>query len=43
MSTMSQYTEEALDKMQKRELFPIVLSLQKKKNLGQQRHPSGNA
>ena len=42
MSTMSQYTEEALDKMQKRELFPIVLSLQKK-NLGQQRHPSGNA
>ena len=30
MSTMSQYTEEALDKMLKRELIPIVLSLQNK-------------
>ena len=28
MATMSQYTEEALDKMLKRELSPIVLSLQ---------------
>ena len=27
---MSQYTEEALDKMLKRELIPIVLSLQNK-------------
>ena len=30
MSTMSQYTEEALDKMLKRELIPIVLSLENK-------------
>ena len=30
MSTMSQDTEEALDKMLKRELIPIVLSLQNK-------------
>ena len=30
MSTISQYTEEALDKMLKRELIPIVLSLQNK-------------
>ena len=30
MSTMSQYTEEALDKMLKRELILIVLSLQNK-------------
>ena len=30
MSTMSQYTEEALDRMLKRELVPIVLSLQNK-------------
>ena len=30
MSTMSQYTEEALDKILKRELIPIVLSLQNK-------------
>ena len=30
MSTMSQCTEEALDKMLKRELIPIVLSLQNK-------------
>ena len=30
MSTMSQYTEEALDKMLNRELIPIVLSLENK-------------
>ena len=30
MSAMSQYTEEALDKMLKRDLIPIVLSLQYK-------------
>ena len=30
MSTMSQYTEEALDKMLKRELIPIVLSVKNK-------------
>ena len=30
MSTMSQYTEETLDKMLKKELIPIVLSLQNK-------------
>ena len=30
MSTMSQYAEEALDKMLKRELITIVLSLQNK-------------
>ena len=30
MSTMSQYTKEVLDKMLKRELIPIVLSLQNK-------------
>ena len=30
MSTMSQYTEEALDKMLKRELIPIVLPLEAK-------------
>ena len=30
MSTMSQYTEEALYKMLKRELIPIVLLLQNK-------------
>ena len=30
MSTMSQYTEKALNKMLKRELIPIVLSLQNK-------------
>ena len=30
MSTMSQYTLEALDKMLKRELIPIVLSLPNK-------------
>ena len=30
MPIMSQYAEEALDKMLKRELIPIVLSLQNK-------------
>ena len=30
MATMSQYTEEALDKMLKRDFIPIVLSLQNK-------------
>ena len=30
MSTMLQYTEEALDKTMKRELIPIVLSFQNK-------------
>ena len=30
MPTMSQYAEEALDKMLERELIPIVLSLQNK-------------
>ena len=30
MSTMSQYTEETLDKMLKKELIPIVLPLQNK-------------
>ena len=30
MPTMLQYAEEALDKMLKRELIPIVLSLQNK-------------
>ena len=30
MANMSQYTEEALDKMLKRDFIPIVLSLQNK-------------
>ena len=44
MSTMSQYTEEALDKMLKKELTPIVLPLQNKiTEDNKQRHASGNA
>ena len=44
MSTMSQYTEEALDKMLKKELIPIVLSFQNKITEDKkQRHASRNA
>ena len=44
MSIISQYTEEASDKMLKKELIPIVLSLQNKiAEDNKQRHASGNA
>ena len=44
MSTMSQYTEEALNKMLKKELIPIVLPLQNEiTEDNKQRHASGNA